>query len=76
MTQTISAHDCRWGEQTIDLPWPEWLDAWDAPWTCCRDPKPRRLLTTDECANCPRWESRTKVAPVPWEVRHATHANH
>ncbi|HMD36786.1 MAG TPA: hypothetical protein VKH42_17555 [Vicinamibacterales bacterium] len=62
MTRTHSAHDCRWVEQTLDLPLPDWLDAWAAPWTCCRDPQPRRLLTTDECATCPRWDLSTPAA--------------
>jgi hypothetical protein len=65
MTQTPSAHDCRWVEQTIDLPWPDWLDAWDAPWTCQRDLQARRLLTTVECATCPRWERGAKAVRDP-----------
>jgi hypothetical protein len=65
MTCAHSAHDCRWVEQTLNLPLPDWLDAWDAPWTCQRDPQPRRLLTTDECATCPRWELSPRVSRDP-----------
>jgi len=58
MTHPQSAHDCRWVLQTLDLPLADWLDAWDAPWTCHCDLQPRRLWLTDECGTCARWEPR------------------
>lgn len=64
MTQTHAAHDCRWVEQTLDQPLPDWLEAWNAPWTCRRDSTPNPLLTTDVCTTCPRWQPRTPPLPV------------
>jgi len=49
-------------DQTLDLPLPDWLEAWNAPWTCHRDPQARPLLTTDECATCARWQPRATAA--------------
>lgn len=54
--------NCKWAQPTLYLPLPYWLDAWDEPWTCVRDEKPRPLELTTECATCPRWEERPAVA--------------
>jgi hypothetical protein len=53
-----TAHACRWAVPTLFLPLPDWLDAWDTPWTCRRDPQHRTLESTDECRTCLRWEAR------------------
>ena len=50
------AANCRWATPTLLLEAPWWLDAWDFPWTCVRDPVPHPLPTTDICILCSRWE--------------------
>ncbi len=49
---------CRWAGQTLFLPLPYWLEAWDSPWSCQRDEAPRAIALTEECRECPRWEPR------------------
>ena len=57
MQMTQSAATCRWAVPTLFLPPPIWMGAWDTPWTCLRNARPRMLETTDVCASCPRWEA-------------------
>jgi hypothetical protein len=51
-----TAANCKWARPTISLPSPIWLEAWNSPWTCVRDEKPRPLEDTTVCSDCPRWE--------------------
>lgn len=44
---------CHWGESTLFLTYPEWLSAWDCPWTCTHPAHPGPLETVDTCATCP-----------------------
>jgi hypothetical protein len=53
-----SAATCRWAVATVSLPSPTWLDAEASPWTCVRDATARVLVTTEQCADCGRWEPR------------------
>ncbi len=57
MDDTHGATTCRWAIPTLFLSEPLWLDAWNYPWSCLRDPTPRILHTTDVCTLCPRWEA-------------------
>jgi hypothetical protein len=47
---------CRWSESTLYMPFPEWLDAWDSPWSCRHSAHPGPLETVDTCATCPDWK--------------------
>jgi len=58
MSQKHTASTCKWAKQTISMPRPTWLDAWDRPWTCVRDEAPHPLESTDVCEDCPRWQPR------------------
>jgi hypothetical protein len=65
MTEKRGAANCGWATPTLALPEPLWLDAWDAPWSCVREPAPRVLRTTTACAVCAHWEARGEpVAPL------------
>ena len=57
------AATCRWATPTIFLDSPFWLESERTPWSCTRDPIPRALTTTDECAVCDRWEA-APIAPL------------
>ena len=48
---------CCWGDSTLYQPLPEWLNAWDAPWTCRHPGHPGPLETIDTCLNCSDWRS-------------------
>ena len=48
-------HTCFWGDSTLYQPLPEWLNAWDAPWTCRHSAHPGPLDTIDTCTTCPDW---------------------
>jgi hypothetical protein len=48
---------CRWGDSTLYQPFPEWLSAWDAPWTCRHPAHKGPLQTVDTCLTCPDWRS-------------------
>lgn len=65
MAERKSVETCRWGRQTIRVPYPYWLDAEDRPWTCMRDEAPRPLENTDVCHNCPRWQPHRLVPGEP-----------
>jgi hypothetical protein len=56
------AATCRWATPTLFLTAPYWWEAERAPWACLRDGTPRILTTTEECADCPRWEPRKNAA--------------
>ncbi len=62
-----TAKNCAWAEPTLFLPLPFWVDAWNAPWTCRRDPAKRLIEDTRDCADCPRWEERRPPAPFGME---------
>lgn len=49
---------CQWGELTLFLPFPAWLDAREAPWTCRHARHEQPLKDTESCVNCQDWESR------------------
>jgi hypothetical protein len=53
---------CRWGQVTLFLPFPEWLDAWDSPWTCRHPGHKGPLKTAETCATCPDWTLREHPA--------------
>jgi len=44
---------CRWGQSTLFLPYPEWLSAWDSPWSCRHPAHKGPLETVDICTTCP-----------------------
>jgi hypothetical protein len=67
MNSTHTAQNCRWAAPTLFLPLPDWLDAWDRPWSCRRDGPSRQLETTECCVTCPRWEERAQPG-VAWIV--------
>lgn len=49
---------CRWGDSTLYTTFPEWLSAWDAPWTCRHPAHAGPLETVETCAACPDWRPR------------------
>jgi hypothetical protein len=49
---------CRFGASTLDMAYPDWLSAWDSPWSCCHIAHPGPLETVEACATCPDWTSR------------------
>ena len=69
MDPTHTVQRCRWAVPTLDLPLPNWLDAWDKPWNCRSDAAPRALESTTECLTCPRWEARAELGPQ-WALAH------
>jgi hypothetical protein len=46
---------CHWGQPTLFLAFPEWLGAWDVPWTCCHPARSGPLETIAVCTTCPLW---------------------
>ena len=46
---------CRWGETTLFLAYPDWLSAWDSPWSCSHPSHKGPLETAESCATCPDW---------------------
>jgi hypothetical protein len=53
-----TAANCKWARPTMSMPAPIWLEAWDSPWTCVRDERPRPLPDTEICSDCPRWQPK------------------
>ena len=51
---------CRWGDATLYATFPEWLSAWDSPWTCRHPAHPGLLETVDTCTTCPDWLARER----------------
>ena len=49
---------CRWGQVTLFLAHPEWLCAWDSPWSCSHPAHAGPLEATDTCTTCPDWVRR------------------
>ncbi|MEW6321211.1 MAG: hypothetical protein AB1635_08980 [Acidobacteriota bacterium] len=58
MDEQTGVESCRWARPTVRLPYPQWLESEQKPWTCLRDAQPNSLEDTDICHDCPRWESR------------------
>jgi hypothetical protein len=50
-----TAHACRWSYSTLYLSFPDWLDAWDTPWSCRHPAHTGPLETVETCATCPHW---------------------
>jgi hypothetical protein len=50
---------CRFGQTTLFLAFPDWLGAWDSPWSCGHQAHPGPLEATDTCATCPDWRPAT-----------------
>lgn len=46
---------CRWGAPTLYLAFPDWLSAWDSPWSCRHPSHQGPLETVDTCTTCPDW---------------------
>jgi hypothetical protein len=46
---------CRWGQSTLYLTYPDWLLAWDMPWTCSHPAHKGPLETVETCTTCPHW---------------------
>jgi hypothetical protein len=46
---------CRWGRTTLFLAFPEWLNAWDSPWSCSHPAHTGPLETVETCTTCPDW---------------------
>src|SRR5262249_42302957 len=42
-----SPQACRWGDSTLYMAFPEWLGAWDTPWTCRHPAHAGPLETVD-----------------------------
>ena len=55
---------CRWGDATLDRPFPEWLSAWDDPWTCRHPAHSGPLETVDTCLTCPDWRPAQPKGPL------------
>jgi hypothetical protein len=51
---------CRWGDSTLYTAYPEWLSAWDAPWSCRFPTHTGPLETADTCSTCPDWRPRER----------------
>lgn len=49
---------CRWGDATLYTTFPEWLNAWEAPWTCRHPAHAGPLETVETCAVCSDWQPR------------------
>jgi len=49
---------CRWGDSTLYTAFPEWLSAWDAPWSCRHPAHEGPLETVETCTKCPDWRPR------------------
>lgn len=56
---------CRWGDSTLDQPFPAWLSAWDSPWTCCHPAHSGPLETVDTCATCRDWKPVAPTGSLP-----------
>jgi hypothetical protein len=53
IAQTV--HRCRWAEPTLHLAAPQWLDAWEFPWSCHSWGTVRPIADTRICVECGRW---------------------
>jgi hypothetical protein len=57
---TPSPNACRWGDATLYQQFPEWVNAWDAPWTCRHPAHTGPLETAVICATCQDWKPRQR----------------
>ena len=51
---------CRWGDSTLYMAFPEWLSAWDSPWSCRHPAHSGPLETVETCTVCPDWRPRER----------------
>jgi hypothetical protein len=49
---------CGSGQVTLFLSYPDWLSAWDSPWSCGHAAHRGPLEATDTCLTCPDWTPR------------------
>jgi len=54
---------CRWGESTLYQTFPEWLSAWDSPWSCRHPVHTGPLETVDTCTACRDFRPRDPPDP-------------
>lgn len=67
-----NVQQCRWAESTLFLAAPQWLDAWEFPWSCRSTGTFQPVADTRACCACDRWESRdsaTGCGCTPRETR-------
>jgi len=57
-TPRRTPQSCRWGASTLYLVFPEWLSAWDSPWSCRYPSHQGPLETVETCTTCPDWSLR------------------
>ena len=55
-----NVRQCCWAEQTLHLAPPQWLDAWEYPWSCRAAGTFRPIADTRLCADCHRWLPRER----------------
>jgi hypothetical protein len=51
---------CRWGDATLYQRFPEWVSAWDSPWTCRHPAHSGPLETLEICTTCADWKPRER----------------
>ena len=51
---------CACGQTTLFLAYPEWLSAWDSPWSCSHPAHTGPLETVESCTTCPEWTQRER----------------
>jgi hypothetical protein len=56
-----NVQQCRWAEATLFLAAPQWLDAWDYPWSCRSSGAFRPIPDTRVCRTCERWQARDRA---------------
>jgi hypothetical protein len=60
-TPRRTPQSCRWGASTLYLAFPDWLNAWDSPWSCRHPLHTGPLETVDTCTTCPEWDAVGKA---------------
>lgn len=53
-----SVQQCRWAESTLFLAAPQWLEAWEYPWSCRSSGSFHPIADTRQCRVCDRWQAR------------------
>ena len=59
-TSRGTPQSCHWGASTLDFAFPDWLNAWETPWTCCHPKHQGPLETVETCTVCQEWTRRAK----------------